>query len=57
MDNEEMQFLRDRLISKIKKLNEPDKLITFLIMADMTDEEVENAAMNFAKQTRKEETQ
>ena len=52
VDSDELDLLRMRLIAKIKKCKEADKLIAFLLMVDMTEKELEEVAMAFKKTQR-----
>ena len=49
VDSDELDLLRMRLIAKIKKCKEADKLIAFMLMVDMTEKELEEVAMAFKK--------
>lgn len=52
MDDDELDLLRYRLMAKIKQCTEPDKLLAFLLMIDMSDKELTEVADAF-KKTRK----
>ena len=47
MDDDELDLLRYRLIAKIKQCTEPDKLLAFLLMIDMSDKELTEVADAF----------
>ena len=49
VDSDELDLLKLRLIAKIKQCKEADKLIAFLLMVDMTENELVEVADAYAK--------
>ena len=49
MDDDELDLIRHRLITKIKQSNEADKLIAFLLMIDMSEKELTEVSDAFKK--------